>query len=236
MKAVILSAGKGTRLGSLAEKIPKGMIKINDKPILEHIIDDLTREKFNEICIVVGHHADQIKNYFGTGENYGAKICYAYQKTQLGTADALKQTKSFVKDSPFLLHLGDAINPSALRNNIKNMLNDECGISLLVCSINNNRKKNVGNIEMINNFITKISEKKNLDSTNYFWAGVVFFKDNLIFQKLELLQKSHTGEYEITDAINELIQDGIKVKGLPCSISIDTGTQEGLNQAYEFMK
>ena len=236
MKAIILAAGKGKRLSPFTDKKPKGLIKINEKPILEHIINDLVREHFNEICIVVGYRSEQIMNYFGTGELFGAKICYIHQKKQLGTADALKQTKFFVQNRPFLLHLGDAINPNALRENIKNMLHDECSISLLVCPIDNSRKKHVGNIEMINNNIVKISEKSLSSTTNFFWAGVIFFKNDLIFQKLENLKVSHTGEYEITDAINDLILDGIRISGFRCKLSIDAGTREGIEEASKNLK
>lgn len=235
MKAVILSAGQGKRFGSITEKIPKGLVKINQKPLLEYILDDLIKLNFNEICIVIGYRGEQIIEYFGNGESFGIKITYVTQTKQLGTADALKQAQTFVGNNPFLLHLGDAINPNALKDNIQKMVDNENDVSLLVCSTKNVKRKLVGNIEMNNNIIKKIAEKSLISNSNYFWAGVAYFKNNLIFEKFEKLILSHTGEYEITDAVNDLLIDGIIVNGITCSLSIDVGTESGLIEASKYL-
>ena len=74
------------------------MIPIAGKPILEYIIKDLANYGFDEICIVVGHHANKIKNYFGNGFNMNLKIQYVTQLEYNGTADALKLAKKFAED------------------------------------------------------------------------------------------------------------------------------------------
>ena len=88
---------------------------------------------------------------------------------------------------------------------------------------------------MNNNIIKKIAEKSLISNSNYFWAGVAYFKNNLIFEKFEKLILSHTGEYEITDAVNDLLIDGIIVNGITCSLSIDVGTESGLIEASKYL-
>ena len=72
MKAIILAAGVGKRLRPITNSIPKSMIKIRNKPILEYIVNDLVNFGFNEICVVIGHHGNQIKKYFGCGDKFSA--------------------------------------------------------------------------------------------------------------------------------------------------------------------
>ena len=76
MKAVILAAGKGTRMKELTNELPKPMLKVQGKPILEHIIDGLAAAGIREIFIVTGFRADVIENYFGDGRKRGVRIAY----------------------------------------------------------------------------------------------------------------------------------------------------------------
>ena len=106
MQAVILAAGKGTRLGELTKDIPKPLLKINQKPILEYTLEALP-EKISEAVIVIGHLGEQIKKRFS--ESFGKiKLTYVEQKELSGTAGALWQTQSFLKDE-FLVLNGDDI-------------------------------------------------------------------------------------------------------------------------------
>ena len=235
MKAIILSAGKGFRLKSLEQNLPKGLVPINGKPMLEIIIDDLKSIGFTEILIVVGYKSDNIIQYFGDGTKFGITITYATQKKQIGTANALLQAKSFVENDPFLVHLGDAINPNALKNIFIKMLESKSEISILASPIKNSRNKLVGNIEIENNHVVRIAEKTSIKNANFFWAGVAFFKNNKIFQKLTLLKPSHTGEFEITDALNELLLDDIIMDSYICEKSIDAGTITGIEESSDLL-
>jgi len=235
LKAIILSAGKGFRLKSLEQNLPKGLVPINGKPMLEIIIDDLKSIGFTEILIVVGYKSDDIIQYFGDGAKFGITITYATQEKQIGTANALLQAKSFVENDPFLVHLGDAINPNALKNIFIKMLESKSEISILVSPIKNSRNKLVGNIEIENNHVVRIAEKTSIKNANFFWAGVAFFKNNKIFQKLTLLKPSHTGEFEITDALNELLLDDIIMDSHICEKSIDAGTITGIEESSNLL-
>src|SRR5947208_111791 len=108
MKAVILAAGKGTRMGDLTSDLPKPMLRGRDgKPILEEILLGLLKTKIREFFIVTGFRADVIENYFGDGSKWGVRIEYGRQSVQVGTGKAPELARTFVADSPLLLTYGD---------------------------------------------------------------------------------------------------------------------------------
>ena len=96
MKAVILAAGKGERLGTITQKIPKPMIRIDGKPILEHNIFMCKNSRVEEIFINLHHLPNVIKRYFGNGESWGVKINYKYESKLLGTAGTISNFKEFL--------------------------------------------------------------------------------------------------------------------------------------------
>jgi len=107
MKTVIMAGGKGTRLSSIASDVPKPMIPICGKPILEHQIDCLKRNNLTDIILVVGHLGDHIKDYFGDGNKFSCNISYFTETEPLGTAGALLKLNDLTDD--FLLLNGDVI-------------------------------------------------------------------------------------------------------------------------------
>ena len=94
MKAVIMAGGKGTRLGSMTKDIPKPMISIENKPILEYQIESLRKSNITDIILVIGYLGDVIKEYFGDGHPWGVKIEYIVEEDFLGTAGALYYIKN----------------------------------------------------------------------------------------------------------------------------------------------
>ena len=115
MQAVILAAGRGERLRPLTDKVPKPMLKLAGKPILEYTLSILPRE-IDEVILVIGYRGEQIKNYFG--DSVGSKkIFYTEQPELKGTGDALLQAKPFLKDNYFLLlYADDLYHPEDLKN------------------------------------------------------------------------------------------------------------------------
>ena len=105
-QAVILAAGEGQRLRPFTVTRPKAMISIADKPILQFIVESLARNGIRDIIFVVGYRKEQVYDYMGSGEQFGVKISYVTQETQLGTAHALSQVKDMVENE-FLVLPGD---------------------------------------------------------------------------------------------------------------------------------
>ena len=110
MKAIVLSAGYGTRLGELTREIPKPMLSIAGKPLLEYMLGYLRHNNFDEIAINLHYKPELIQNYFGDGAAWGVKIYYAYEENLLGTAGAVRNFASFLGDTEdFLVIYGDLL-------------------------------------------------------------------------------------------------------------------------------
>lgn len=108
MLTVIMAGGKGTRIASVNSEVPKPMIPICGKPILQYQVECLVRQGFKQIVLVTGYLGDKITRYFGDGSRFGAEISYIEENEPLGTAGALYYLKDRVKDD-FLLLCGDVI-------------------------------------------------------------------------------------------------------------------------------
>src|SRR5437016_4519546 len=109
MKAVILAAGKGTRMKELTNEVPKPMLEVEGKPILEHILGGIIAAGIKEIFIVTGFRAEVIERYFGDGSKWRVRIGYGRQVVQDGTGKAPELAESFVGLSAFLLTYGDIL-------------------------------------------------------------------------------------------------------------------------------
>ena len=110
MKAVIMAGGKGTRISSVASDIPKPMIKICGKPVLEHEIECLSEQGFTDIILTVSHLGNIIMDYFGNGKKFGVNIEYYYEKEPLGNAGALYEIKDRLTEDFLLLNADSLFN------------------------------------------------------------------------------------------------------------------------------
>src|SRR2546423_15492014 len=108
-KAVLLAAGRGTRMRDLTAELPKPMIKVRGKPILLHIIEGLQAAGIKNFLIIVGYHADAVRDYFGDGTCFGLQIKYAIQVIQDGTGRVVELARDLVGQSPFILSYGDIL-------------------------------------------------------------------------------------------------------------------------------
>src|SRR5580765_1305200 len=109
MKAVILAAGKGTRMRDLTNEMPKPMLRVQGKPILEHIVTGIRSAGIRDIFIVTGFRAEVIESCFGDGSKWGANVRYGRQIVQDGTGKAPELAKDVMGSSPFLLTYGDIL-------------------------------------------------------------------------------------------------------------------------------
>lgn len=107
MKTVVLAAGKGERLRSIVKEVPKPMVKINGKPILEHNIELLRSYGIADIYINLHYLPDVIRNYFEDGKKWGVNITYSYEPEILGTAGAVKKFEKYIRHNQFMVFYGD---------------------------------------------------------------------------------------------------------------------------------
>jgi NDP-sugar pyrophosphorylase family protein len=107
LKAFILAAGLGTRLRSLGLDIPKVMVPIGGKPLLEHHIDLLREQKIRELIVNLHYLPEKITSYFGDGSKFGVRITYSHEPQLLGTAGAIKKMEDALRDEVFIVLYGD---------------------------------------------------------------------------------------------------------------------------------
>ena len=117
MKAVILAGGLGTRLKPYTNSLPKPMLPLGEKPILEHLIEWVRKNGVKEIVLCVSYLRKKIEDYFGDVEKFGVKIEYAISKKPLATAGQLKTAEKFI-DGTFVCLYGDSIYNFSLRSMI----------------------------------------------------------------------------------------------------------------------
>ena len=149
MKAFILAAGKGKRLKPITNNIPKPLIEIKGKPLLEWSLIKLRSAGVKEIVINLHYLGDQIVDYFGNGKKLDLKINYSFEKRLLGTGGALIQGKNFLNDSPFLLISGDLWTDYPFKRLLSKDLKNKAHLVLI--------KKNDKNIGDFNLSDSKIS-------------------------------------------------------------------------------
>src|SRR5713226_1435529 len=108
-KAVLLAAGRGTRMRELTTDLPKPMIEVRGKPVLQHIVEGLRDAGVRDFLTVVGYRADSVRNFFGDGSRYKIDIQYATQVVQDGTGRVVDLARNFARESPFVLSYGDIL-------------------------------------------------------------------------------------------------------------------------------
>lgn len=201
MKAVIIAAGKGTRMGPLTENRPKAMLPIANRPLLEHIIVSIKAAGIKDFLIVTGYLRGKIIDYFGDGEKLGVNIEYIEQQSQKGTADAISVVKNSVTER-FLVTNGDVL---AGIPDIKNILDAKGEVVLAAKKVAAPQEYGILNVE--GDRIVKIVEKPKKPLSNLANAGIYVFELS-IFDAIENTSPSPRGEYEITDSIQHLIDSG----------------------------
>ena len=236
MKAVILAAGKGIRLLPLTEKTHKGLLPIGNKPLLEHTISSLVENKIRDIFLVVNYRKEDIMNHFGDGSKLGVKINYLYQENPKGgTADAVRCAKGKVKES-FILLNGDIFSKPMV---IKKLIENYFGCNgLIICKkVKNPQEFGVFKIE--NNRIVKIFEKSKNPPSDIANMGMYVLPEE-IFGAIDKTHLSERGEYELTDSIQILIDEGSNFKPLIVDeYMIDIGRLSDYEEAkkvYKFWK
>lgn len=227
MKAVILAAGKGTRMRELTNELPKPMLPVQGRPILEHILEGLLGAGIREVCIITGWRAEVIEEHFGDGSRFGARIVYARQVVQDGTGKAPEYAKEFVGGDDFLLTYGDIlVKPETYQQMVTRWHGQKFSGLLTVTEGEDVTKGGLNFFDEQFN-LTRLVEKpspaqlEELRATGWLkpgqpvWynAGIYLFSP-LVFEFTARLHKSPRGEYELTDAIIAMIATGHTIAGL----------------------
>ncbi len=228
MRAVILAAGKGTRMGPLTDNKPKVMLPAANRPLLEHIILMLKAAGIREFIIVIGHHKEKIIEYFGDGKRLGITIDYIEQRQQKGTADAIGVAKDLINER-FLVTNGDVL---ADISDLKKILKAEGEAVLTAKQVA--LPQEYGILYVKGRKVERIVEKPRESASNLANAGIYVFSPS-IFKAIEDTNPSPRGEYEITDSIQLLIDSGKDAGFVPLDKWQDIGFPWHLLEANEKM-
>ncbi|MEI8233843.1 MAG: nucleotidyltransferase family protein [Verrucomicrobiota bacterium] len=209
-KAMLLAAGRGTRMRELTDDLPKPMIAVRGKPILQHIIEGLALAGITDILIVVGYRKEVVTEFFGDGSTFGVRITYATQAVQDGTGRVVELGKAFAGADPFVLSYGDIlVDPANYRRLVR-----LDGAEALI-SVKRNEDVSKGGAVFVNERfeLTDLREKPKPGEPVSPWynAGVYTFRPS-IFDFTARLERSPRGEYELTDAIRNLALSGQRVQ------------------------
>jgi len=152
MKAIILAGGRGKRLRPITDKIPKPLIPINGKPLIERTIKYLKKYGITEIIISSGYKSDLIEKFLKNKKNFGCEIIFSNEKTPLGTGGAIKKALKYVDEESFLVLNGDIVT----NIDLKKILRKPNTIAA------NELKTKFGTMEIKKNKILKFNEKKDV--------------------------------------------------------------------------
>ncbi|HME87770.1 MAG TPA: sugar phosphate nucleotidyltransferase [Chthoniobacterales bacterium] len=212
-KAVILAAGRGTRMREMTAELPKPMLEVRGKPVLQYIVEGLRNAGVQKFLIIVGYRADAVQNFFGDGSRYKIDIEYAMQVTQDGTGRVVELARDFVSYPPFVLAYGDILVDPGNYKRIVDLADD---VEAIV-SVTRGEDVSKGGAVFLNEQmeLVDLREKSKPGEATSPWynAGLYAFRPS-IFDFTAKLKPSPRGEYELTDAIRELAQSGNKVKAL----------------------
>lgn len=226
MKAVILAAGKGTRMRELTNDLPKPMLKVQGKPILEHIIEGIKAAGVHDFFIVTGYKAEVVESYFGNGSRWGINIQYGRQVIQDGTGKAPELAKNFVAASPFILTYGDIlVQPDTYKRMVKRYNEDYFSGVITVTGGEDVKKGGILLFDekfCLKHLVEKPTEQQLAELKRsgllkegaplWYNAGIYIFRPSL-FEFTAKLEKSPRGEYELTDAILALIKTNHPIAG-----------------------
>lgn len=233
MKAVILAAGKGTRMGDLTRDVPKPMIPVLGKPVVEHIMLRMMAGGVTEFVLVTKYLAEQIRGHFGDGGRLGAPVSYADQTDKYGTGAALLSARELVGDDPFMMTFADVITSTATYADAIRTHFEKGGAGVVAVNWVDDPYTGAAVVLNDDGHIDRIIEKppKGSSPSNWNSSGIFVFSP-VIFDYLEKLEPSWRNEYELADAMTAMISDGLAL--YPSYLQgdwLDVGSAEAIKDA-----
>ena len=234
MKGLILSGGKGTRLYPLTYTRAKQLIPVANKPVLIRVIEAIREAEVKEIGIVVGQTAPEIKEALGDGREWGVDLTYIPQNSPDGLAHAVRISRDFLQDGPFVMFLGDNVLEGGISTLIADFADSDWNSQIVLKEVENASDYGIA-ILRPDGSIKRLIEKPENPPGSLALVGIYMF-DHHIFEAVDSIQPSARGEYEITDAIQWLIDHGYTVyPHIHKGWWIDTGKPTDMLEANSYV-
>ncbi|MCX6807010.1 MAG: nucleotidyltransferase family protein [Candidatus Berkelbacteria bacterium] len=179
-KAFILAAGKGIKMRPFTYEMPKAMLLVKGKPILEHTLETLKNNGIQEAIILVGPKGEKIKEYFGDGSCFGIKISYIDEEKPSGTATPLKKAKTVLGSDPFLLIYGDVLAKINIREMIDFHEENQSMMTMAITSVN--EPGDWGVVNLRGNKIISFVEKPKKPGLSHLVNAGIFVLEPEIFK------------------------------------------------------
>jgi glucose-1-phosphate thymidylyltransferase len=205
MKAIIPCAGRGKRLRPLTFTNSKPLIPIANKPLVHYAIEKLRDVGITEIGIIVGENTRDMEDVINDGSELGVHITYIHQENPLGIAHTIMVAKDFLGDSPFVMYLGDNLMQESLDQAVQQFKSNGSNAMLFLCPTDKPQLYGIAVVE--DDRIVRLIEKPQDPPSNLACIGIYLF-DSTIHSITDNMQPSPRGEYEITDAIQGLLDNG----------------------------
>ncbi|EMA54574.1 glucose-1-phosphate thymidylyltransferase [Halococcus thailandensis] len=213
MKGVLLAGGKGTRLRPITHTGPKQLVPVANKPVIQYAIEDLKDAGITDIGVILGNKGrEAIQDYLGDGADFGVDITYIVQGDPLGLAHAVGCAREFVDGDDFVVYLGDNMLKQGISGLVESFERGQYDAGIALQSVAEPEQFGVADVDA-NGDVTRLVEKPDDPPSDLALIGVYVFSP-VVFDAIERLEPSWRGEYEITEAIGTLLDDGCAIDSL----------------------
>lgn len=212
LKAVILAAGRGTRFGELTESVPKPMVEVAGKPVIEYVMRGVQSAGIDDFVLVTRHLGERIEEYFGDGSRFGISIEYAKQDERYGTAAALSCARELTENGPLMMTFADVVMAQCNYTIALDVYRDLRGAGVI--TLNEIPDPCTGaDVELSSDGrVLRVIEKPAPGTApTYLNSSGLFLFDPIVFDYLDKLKPSDRGEYELADAISNMAEEGLPI-------------------------
>jgi len=208
LKALLTTGGHGTRLRPLTHTKNKHLIPIANKPIIHYALDYIAEAGISEVGIITKGEGLEMIEALGTGDKWGLNLTYIPQDEPKGLAHVVKISQDFIGDSPFIFYLGDNILVGGIKKFIDKFKKSKSNCHLVLSKVNDPQRFGVPEIK--DNKIIGVEEKPDKPKSDFAVTGIYLY-DSSIFKAVNNIKPSERGEFEISDAHQYLLENGMEI-------------------------